>query len=140
MDEQHCLFGPHELVLHGDVVLIRLRGDVTLPDIATLYEHLNQVVHKYGQFSLIADVRDGSTITPEARRYAGQHRFGRRLIVVAIFGVGPVMRALIAMIVRSAALLAPTAELPLTRFVATENEAWALIDRSKQAQIRRPEG
>lgn len=140
MADNNGSLGRHELVVSGDVALIRVHGDITLPNLVALYEQLNQLVRQHGQFFLIADVRDSGTITPEARRYAGQHRFGRLLRFVAIFGVGTVMRALIAMIIRSAALLAPTAEFPLTRFASTEDEARALVDSIKQAQMRATEG
>lgn len=100
--------GAHAVQRQGDLVKLRLFGEIGEPDIAALQRLVGSVLQEEGRCFLLADATDLTNITAEARRAMAQ--WGRsdphgRASGVAIHGVSFATRTILALTVKAVRLL-----------------------------------
>lgn len=105
-------------------------GDVDADHVVTMQQTSLRLFEEHGYSLTLVDAREAGTMTPEARRASAEHQ--RQYEIpgsVAIFGIGVILRAMIALYSRTVALFAKTKR--ETALFQTEAEARAWIDAER---------
>lgn len=118
--------GNHLIEVEGDLIVARLSGEFTLSDIKEFYA-LASDLGREQEIYCIGDMVQAGTINAEARSYAVRSEQKLRLVCTAVFGINPVMRALLVMVSRAAQLLGKSSSQTGIKFFANETEARGCI-------------
>lgn len=103
-----------------------MAGEFTLADIKEFYALVSDLGREQ-EIYCMGDLFRAGTITAEARSYAVRSEQKLRIICTAVFGINPVMRALLVMISRAAQLLGKSSSQIGIKFFASELEARGYI-------------
>lgn len=131
--------GTHRFAGEGDLLRWELHGPVLVEDVVELWRRNRQIRARYGYVLMLIDGTAAGTLVPEARRQIVDYKRnepdsqGR----VAVYGVGPLSRALVALVSR-ALLLVVKREVSV-HLCASEGEAMAWLEgqrRILQAQLK----
>ena len=119
----------HQIEIDDDVVLIRLRGDLTEAQQAQLFGIFAEQARLFGGIYLLGDVVQAGTISPEARRLANQRAKEFRMHACMVFGASVMTRVLVTMIIRASTLVhrLTSREIGTLEFVESEQVARARI-------------
>jgi hypothetical protein len=120
--------GQHIVEISDDLVVTRMLGDFTLDDIKAYYALLSEV-SKDKPIYAIANISQGGSITPEARRYAIANGKMLHLRCNVIFGMNAIMRALLILLGQAAKIVRKGAPAVQTVFVANEDDAMAYVHK-----------
>jgi hypothetical protein len=126
--------GRHTVEIEGDILIVRLVGDFSLDDLKAYYQIAGDM-KVGGPIYNIADLRQAGSISAEARRYAVVTGHERRFGITVAFGLNPVMRVTLVLLVRAARLLQPRHGNVELEFVENEAAARALIASRRQAAV-----
>lgn len=122
--------GPHLIAVEGDILYVRARGAIDVPELLWMIDRCDEVVDRYGYVITLSDATEGTTMTPEARQcqaeFSRQHR--DRLTVSILFGVNRVASVLINLIARA---LKMTIGFDM-RLIFARDEADALLHVSRE--------
>jgi hypothetical protein len=126
------MIAPHRIRVEDDVIFFSIHGDITESHMRALIERGNTIAERSGQYWLIADVRELTTVQPDARRLAATNPRRDLFRGAAITGGSPVVRTLILLIARAMRLLGST-HIEIV-FVATEAEGqrWVADQKSRR--------
>ena len=112
--------------VEGDLLIARLSGEFTLSDIKEFYALACELSREQPIYCM-GDVVRAGTITAEARSYAVHSEQKLHLVCTAVFGINPVMRALLVMVSRAAQLFGRSSSQMGIKFFASETEARGYI-------------
>ncbi len=120
--------GTHRFAEQDDVLLWELRGPVLLPDVLDLAQRNVRIRGQYGYVLILIDGTAAGTMVPEARRRLIEIRRADpdALTRSAVYGVGPLSRAL-AMMVSRAMQLVVKYEISI-HLCSSESEARTWLD------------
>lgn len=118
--------GNHLIEVEGDLIVARLSGEFTLSDIKEFYALASELSREQEIYCLGDMVRAG-TISAAARSYAVHSEQKLQIVCTAVFGINPLMRALLVMVSRAAQLLGRSPSQTGIKFLANETEARGCI-------------
>jgi len=124
------LVGSHEVRIDEDIVWFRNHGEINLADQKQFYALCYAMYLQWGYILSLNDVRDLSTITPEARRALNDEM--RQQIYpsyTAIYGANPAIRTIAALGQRGIRLL--TGKIFPIGFAKDEKEARTLLAQQR---------
>ena len=87
--------GAHSLIEEDEIIRMRFSGEISLSDIQQVIARVDAVIARHGGFGVIAEMRDASPLSLEARRYAVRWENVRLGFGVAIVGANLVVRTLL---------------------------------------------
>ena len=119
----------HQIEINDDVILIRLRGDLTEAQQAQFFGTFAEQARLFGGVYLLGDVAQAGTISPEARRLANQRAKEFKMHACMVFGASVMTRVLVTMIIRASTLVhrLTSREIGTLEFVESEQVARARI-------------
>lgn len=99
--------GRHDLQRQGDVLVLHVRGPLTMPDLQKLREALVVVMAETGRSFLIADLSKATIIDSDARRYMAEwsKQHTDWVAGTAVYGVNFAMRAVLTLTLNAIKLL-----------------------------------
>jgi hypothetical protein len=127
--------GKHLFEFEDDVVMSRMVGEFTVVDMKAYFAFVAEVSVGRPLYN-IADMRLAGSIAPDARRYALDATKEVKFGITVAFGMNPTIRVLLFMLVRAAKLLRHRGSNGELEFVATEQEARALVAARRQRASR----
>ncbi len=113
--------GTHELRLEGDLIFLRLRGNLDGEATRELLDCCQKVRQEYGQVYILFDNREAGNVEPEARRQFVYWARNHPIAGVANFGGGVLQRTVARLIINALRILEKKA--PPQCYVTTEAEA-----------------
>lgn len=125
--------GLHRLWHKGDVLGIHFGGHITLQDCVDLRDLIEHLGREVGYTFLLVDMRESSSIAPEARRYMAQwnrESTEELLAGTAMYGISFAMRAIVTLTLNAIKFLGKK-ERTHTVFVKDEAEARRWIDAER---------
>ena len=124
-------FGRHSLRCDGELVSVKFVGTITRADAVKLREVLNTVFHSEERCFLLANMREGTGIDPEARKYMAEWSKtpSQRMAGTAVFGMSFAARAIVMLMVNAIKVLG-NLKSDVT-FVKDEAEAREWIERQR---------
>lgn len=133
--------GNHLVEIEGDLIVVRLSGEFSLSDIKGYYALAGELGRSQ-EIYCIGDMARAGSINAEARSYAVRSEQKLPIVCTAVFGINPVMRALLVMVSRAAQLLGRSPSQTGIKFFANETEARGFIAalraerRASAAQVK----
>ena len=126
--------GRHRYYISGDVLVYEPQGSHTLDEMRGLLALTEQQGTQYGYLITLANVKDGTPDSPEARKLVTDwQRTHPYPSLTVLFGATTLMRVAATMLLRASQLINKQAA--DMRFVAKEEEAWAIADQER-ARLR----
>lgn len=121
--------GRHTLREDGETLHLRIIGDFEMEEMQQVLSIIDSVVEREGCWAVVADVREMSRVTHEARQLASRWENVKLGYATAIFGAGLATRTMIFLISRAMELI--TRKHSNITFVKTEAEArsWVKAQR-----------
>lgn len=136
---RHIQAGAHSAEVEGDLVLLRLVGDLNEAEAVQVMAAAAAVQDIYGYHLGLSDLRSFGRVLPDARRYIGEWTKRHSLGVNASFGGSVVAFAIATLIHRAASMI--RGQESSFGFFKTEAEARAWLDAQRprvQAQVPAP--
>lgn len=128
---QRC--GSHRFYLRGDVVFWEAHELMTVPDLRVMFEQRMALQRQHGHVFLVLNAQALGTTPAESRRYAVEFKPDPPFRgAVVLFGAGLIVRTAVSLILGASRVLGRR-DLRTVFFVADEAEAWAVIERERQA-------
>lgn len=122
--------GRHRYYISGDVLVYEPHGPHTLDEMRGLLALTLQMGQKYGYVITLANMKDASPDTPEARKLVTDwQRAHPYPTLTIVFGASALMRVASMLLVRASQLINKVAA--DFRFVAKEEEAWAMVEKGR---------
>lgn len=118
--------GNHLIEIEGALLVVRLSGEFKLSDIKDFYALASELCRDQ-EIYCIGDMVRAGMITAEARSYAVRNEHNLRIVCTAVFGISPVIRALLIMVSRAAQLFGRSSSQTGIKFFANETEARGFI-------------
>lgn len=115
--------GAHTIIEEGELLMLRLVGDVSLEEMQQVIAAIDSVIERCGYFAVIGDVRELRAVSPEARKFAGRWENVQRSYGTAIFGASFGIRTLIGLLSRAITLFRGEGKTSALEFFKTEEEA-----------------
>ncbi len=130
-------FGKHLVRFEQDVAFVRLRGDLTGQEIATLLDQLVKIEQPYGRIFEIVDAHAAGTVSAAARRENAEwHRRNHLCADVVVYGGSVVLRTIFKLFGNAIRLFQKSDVLQM-QFVATEAEAIEWVKQRRQELSKR---
>ena len=126
---RHIQAGAHSAEVEGDLVLLRLVGDLNEAEAVQIMAAAAAVQDIYGYHLGLSDLRSSGRLLPEARRYIGEWTKRHSLGVNASFGGSVVAFAIATLIHRAASMI--RGQESKFGFFKTEAEARAWLDAQR---------
>ena len=127
--------GPHRYQLRGDVLIYEQHGALSPDQMRELLALSTQQGEQYGYVIIIANAKDAAQATPESRQLASRWQIDHPYPSLAlVFGTSTIMRVAARLFVRANQLMNATAT--DMRFIAREEDAWAVIELERE-RLRR---
>ncbi|MFO0578740.1 MAG: hypothetical protein U1A78_32460 [Polyangia bacterium] len=118
--------GKHLLRIEQDVVFIRVKGEITAPEIVALLDRLVLIDRQYGRVFEIVDAREAGPITAATRHENAQwYRNNRLNADLVVYNASLVVRTVFTLFMNALRLF-DKADVNM-HFVATEAEAVAWV-------------
>lgn len=127
--------GKHLFEFEDGLLMSRLIGEFTDVDIKAYFAFVAEVSGGQPLYNIV-DLRLAGSITPNARRYVRDATQEIKFGITVAFGMNPPIRLLLFMLVRAAKLLGNRGSNGELEFVATEQEARALVAARRQRVSR----
>lgn len=122
--------GRHRYYISGDVLMYEPHGSHTLDDMRGLLALTLQQGQQYGYVITLANMKDAGADPPEARKLVTDWRRAHPYpTLTVIFGASALMRVAAMLLMRASQLVNKRAE--DFRFVAKEEEAWAVVEKER---------
>ncbi|HRI54022.1 MAG TPA: hypothetical protein PLW65_27975 [Pseudomonadota bacterium] len=126
--------GKHLYYLQDDVLVMKTRGALELPDAQWVMATAEALVQKNGYSLLLGDVSAGMSISPEVRRWIGEwhksHPQAASDGTAIAFGANPIVSTLLRLINSGVRLLGiSNGDLALAR---NEADAWAILAQRRK--------
>lgn len=129
--------GRHSAEMDGDLLILRMRGTVTLSETKRCLEHVEQCMAVHGRAFVLIDHSEVGEAGLEVRRELAAWARTNRLAGIAICGGSLGMRAVSGLLVRGIALLYSRPDLiERVTFVRTEAEARTFLAQRRAAADR----
>lgn len=131
--------GAHRCYVEGDLFVMELHGPVSLAEVAALLAPQEQLLLHTSEIFTLCDAREAVLPSPEVRRFLNERgqRLGKAKICSVVITHSAMLRTMLQLVERAAMLLTGR---PLdTRFVASEEAAWAWIAQRRSARTARDE-
>lgn len=123
--------GGHAVRIEGDLIMMRVKGVVTLEDMKAFLHMQAEVKRDRGRVFMLYDSRENTGLDPAARKYATDHASDdSRVNAAASFGAPFSMRVLVNMLNRALTMLGKDG----TRVMLfdTEDEARRYLDTERR--------
>jgi hypothetical protein len=129
--------GSHFYRVDGDFIRWRLHGPIELEDLRLMFEVWARVAQAYGGCMTVLDVRDGVSLSAQARHYVGQRS---RTVPLkgstAIVGASFMLRTIVTLLQNASRLLGRA--LPMAYFCNTLEEADDWIAKERELSHSQP--
>jgi UDP-N-acetylmuramyl pentapeptide synthase len=128
--------GRHTARMDGDILYLKLMGDLSLAEMDAYIELANQVKEQHSRFFIIDDMAHFGSASPEVRKKVASWFSSCGCVGVALHGASLASRTM-ALLVIGAMKLFGSYTLPIG-FFQTEALAhdWVIAQRQKLAQIK----
>lgn len=127
--------GRHSVQEDGDTLHLRIVGEYDHDEMQRVLALIDAVVEREGRWAVVADVREMTRVTHEARQCAAKWENVQLGYATAIFGAGMATRTMIFLISRAMELI--TRKHSNIIFVKTEVEALSWVRSQRQLAARR---
>lgn len=132
--EEAIQIGAHRFWVESDLSVVVVSGDVEADHVVSLQQANHRLFDRYGYTLTLVDARKAGTMTPGARRASALHQRQHSIPgAVGVFGIGLMVRALVALYTRTVSLFSTTQR--ETALFQTEDEARVWLD-SQRLRLR----
>jgi hypothetical protein len=133
MDIIRYSIGPHEVIIEGDLLVLRFVGPYLPDEAKQILTLTDQVFRKQGSVYYVANVTRGDMLGPQTRRVLATWQYLGQYTAVMV-GTSLAQRAVLAL-VSSAQRLLSSKPSPFIHFCATEQAARELIAKLREARL-----